>query len=167
MLAAYCFMAIFSAVLSNPKNDLMSILADCSKQVQSSFSGWTCKSIRKTSANPSQISTSPWREICWSCSDRVAAVFSDDDSIGEGLIVGLYVQCPLSAVQRVLLNEIHVFHSCYLHTDTCAIITTELLLHFERYKLNEKDQLWWICNALRMNWMTFSHCEIIKTGKKL
>lgn len=39
MLLAYCFIAIFSAVLSKPKKDLISRLADCSKQVQSSFSG--------------------------------------------------------------------------------------------------------------------------------
>lgn len=39
MLLAYCFMAIFSAVLSKPKKDFMSRLAVCSKQVQSSFSG--------------------------------------------------------------------------------------------------------------------------------
>lgn len=39
MLLAYCFMAIFSTVLSKPKKDLMSKLADCSKHVQSSFSG--------------------------------------------------------------------------------------------------------------------------------
>ena len=39
MLVAYCFMAIFSTVLSKPKKDLMSRLADCSKHVQSSFSG--------------------------------------------------------------------------------------------------------------------------------
>lgn len=42
MLAAYCFIAIFSAELSKPKKDLISRLAVCSKHVQSSFSGWTC-----------------------------------------------------------------------------------------------------------------------------
>lgn len=42
MLLAYCFIAIFSTVLSKPKKDLMSRLALCSKQVHSSFSGWTC-----------------------------------------------------------------------------------------------------------------------------
>lgn len=41
MFEVYCFMAIFSTVLSKPKNDLMSRDADCSKQVHSSFSGWT------------------------------------------------------------------------------------------------------------------------------
>ena len=39
MLLVYCFIAIFSTVLSKPKKDLISKLADCSKQVQSSFSG--------------------------------------------------------------------------------------------------------------------------------
>lgn len=43
MLLVYCFIAIFSTVLSKPKKDLISKLADCSKQVQSSFSGWTCR----------------------------------------------------------------------------------------------------------------------------
>jgi len=28
---------------SNPKKDLISRLADCSKHVQSEFSGWTCQ----------------------------------------------------------------------------------------------------------------------------
>jgi len=39
MLDVYCFMAIFSTVLSKPKKDLMSRDADCSKHVHSSFSG--------------------------------------------------------------------------------------------------------------------------------
>lgn len=39
ILLAYCFIAIFSTVLSKPKKDLMSRLAVCSKHVQSSFSG--------------------------------------------------------------------------------------------------------------------------------
>lgn len=42
-LAVYCFMAIFSKALSKPKKDRMSSEADCSKHVQSSFSGWTWK----------------------------------------------------------------------------------------------------------------------------
>lgn len=41
MLLAYCFIAIFSAVVSKPKKDFISRLAVCSKHVQSSFSGWT------------------------------------------------------------------------------------------------------------------------------
>lgn len=41
MFWEYCFMAIFSTVLSNPKKDLMSRVAVCSKHVQSLFSGWT------------------------------------------------------------------------------------------------------------------------------
>ena len=42
-LAVYCLMAIFSKALSKPKKDRMSSEADCSKHVQSSFSGWTWK----------------------------------------------------------------------------------------------------------------------------
>lgn len=41
ILLVYCFMAIFSTVLSKPKKDFISRLADCSKQVQSSLSGCT------------------------------------------------------------------------------------------------------------------------------
>lgn len=47
ILLAYCFIAIFSTVLSKPKKDLMSRLAVCSKHVQSSFSGWTCVNAHK------------------------------------------------------------------------------------------------------------------------
>ena len=47
ILLAYCFIAIFSTVLSKPKNDLMSRLAVCSKHVQSSFSGWTWTNTHK------------------------------------------------------------------------------------------------------------------------
>ena len=39
ILAAYCFMATFSTEDSKPKNDLISIVADCSKHVQSGLSG--------------------------------------------------------------------------------------------------------------------------------
>ena len=42
-LAVYCLMAIFSKALSKPKKDRISSEADCSKHVQSSFSGWTWK----------------------------------------------------------------------------------------------------------------------------
>lgn len=70
-------------------------------------------------------------------SDRVAAVLKDIDSAGEGLIIGLYVQSSLSSVQRVLLDEIHVLHSCYLNTESCVIITTNylLLISFNSLKL--------------------------------
>ena len=41
----------------------------------------------------------------------------DDDPVGEGLIVGLNVQRPLSAVQSVVLTEVHVVHPSNLHTE--------------------------------------------------
>ena len=41
ILAVYCFIAIFSTTLSNPKNALICKLASCSKQVQFGFSGCT------------------------------------------------------------------------------------------------------------------------------
>ena len=40
-------MASFSTAASKPKNDLISRLASCSKQVQSGLSGWTCKPENK------------------------------------------------------------------------------------------------------------------------
>jgi len=43
MLAVYCLIAIFSTVLSKPKNDFISKLASCSKHVQWGLSGWTYK----------------------------------------------------------------------------------------------------------------------------
>lgn len=58
-------------------------------------------------------------------SDRVAAVFVDVDSAGEGLVIGLYVQSSLSSVQRVLLDEIYVVYSCYLYTQS---INTVIIL---------------------------------------
>lgn len=42
----------------------------------------------------------------------------DDDSVGEGLIVGLDVKSPLLLVQCVLLDEVDVVHACNLHTHT-------------------------------------------------
>lgn len=57
ILLAYCFMAIFSTVLSKPKNDLMSRLADCSKHVQSSFSGWACAHTH----TKEKIQVLPWQ----------------------------------------------------------------------------------------------------------
>ncbi len=41
MFAVYCFIAIFSTVLSKPKKDLISRLASCSKQVHAGLSGCT------------------------------------------------------------------------------------------------------------------------------
>lgn len=44
----------------------------------------------------------------------------DDDSVGEGLIVGLDVKGPLLSVQCVFLDEVHVVHTSNLqiHTHT-------------------------------------------------
>lgn len=41
MFCEYCFIPSFSIECSKPKKFLMSKVADCSKQVQSGFSGWT------------------------------------------------------------------------------------------------------------------------------
>lgn len=45
----------------------------------------------------------------------------DDDAVGEGLVVRLNVQCPLSAVQCVLLDEVNIVHTCDLDTPTVLI----------------------------------------------
>ena len=41
ILTVYCLIAIFSTVLSKPKNDFISRLASCSKHVQCGLSGCT------------------------------------------------------------------------------------------------------------------------------
>lgn len=129
MLAAYCFMAIFSAVLSNPKNDLMSILADCSKQVQSSFSGWTWKAIRKPSGSflhqhksterrrvnvfrPCSSSVQ-WRWLCWRRSHcrplcAVSSVCGPESSSEWN------TRIPL-------LLSVHTY-MCHYHHKACTII---------------------------------------------
>lgn len=52
----------------------------------------------------------------------------DDDSVGEGLVVGLNVKSSLLSVQCVLLDEVDVVHTCNLrmhaHTHTCHITET-------------------------------------------
>lgn len=40
----------------------------------------------------------------------------NDDPVGEGLIVGLDVECPLFFVERVLLDEVDVVHARDLQT---------------------------------------------------
>lgn len=48
--------------------------------------------------------------------DRIAAGLMDDDPVGEGLIMGLNVKCPLLSVQRVFLDEVDIVHTCNLQT---------------------------------------------------
>lgn len=38
----------------------------------------------------------------------------DDDPVGEGLIMGLDVKCPLFSVQGVFLDEVHIVDPCNL-----------------------------------------------------
>lgn len=54
--------------------------------------------------------------MCVCVTHRVAAEFVDDDSVGEGLVVGLDMERPLSLVQSVLLAEVHIVHPRNLHT---------------------------------------------------
>lgn len=53
--------------------------------------------------------------------DRIAARLMDDDPVGEGLIVGLDVKCPLLSVQRVFLDEVDIVHTRNLQTTTTHI----------------------------------------------
>lgn len=46
--------------------------------------------------------------------DRIAAGLMDDDPVGEGLIMGLNVKCPLFSIERVFLAEVDVVHTCNL-----------------------------------------------------
>lgn len=46
----------------------------------------------------------------------------DDDSVGEGLIVGLNVKSSLLSVQCVLLDEVDVVHTCNLRTHTHTLV---------------------------------------------
>lgn len=47
----------------------------------------------------------------------------DDDPVGEGLIMGFDVKCPLLSVQGVFLGEVDVVHACNLtnHTNTTLV----------------------------------------------
>lgn len=48
----------------------------------------------------------------------------DDDPVGEGLIMGLDVQCPLLSIQCVFLDEVHVVHTGDLpSTHTASRVT--------------------------------------------
>lgn len=55
--------------------------------------------------------------------DRIAAGLMDDDPVGEGLIMGFDVKCPLLSVQGVFLGEVDVVHACNLtnHTNTTLV----------------------------------------------
>jgi len=86
MLAAYCFMAIFSTLDSKPKNDFISIVADCSKQVQFGLSGCTCvekgHKVMAINTTPHQPDCKPnkFREQCRRLTYSVLAIFVDDHS---------------------------------------------------------------------------------------
>lgn len=54
--------------------------------------------------------------------DRIAAGLMDDDPVREGLIMGLYVKCPLLSVQGVFLGEVDVVHACNLQTTQTQLL---------------------------------------------
>lgn len=97
MLLAYCFIAIFSTVLSKPKKDLMSRLADCSKHVQSSFSGWTWKMWEHT---VSCCTREQKRGLCYHCN------YGSLDFTRTWCTKGKYVHCI--EVEVCLCQPIHV-----------------------------------------------------------
>lgn len=47
---------------------------------------------------------------------RVVAALADDDSAGKGLVVDFNPERPVPAIERVLLEEVQVIHTCDLHT---------------------------------------------------
>lgn len=57
----------------------------------------------------------------------------DDDSVGEGFIVGLDVKGPLLSVQCVLLDKVDVVHTCNLQTRTHTYLSTDLHSLTEKY----------------------------------
>lgn len=50
----------------------------------------------------------------------------DDDPVGEGLIMGLNVKCPLLSVERVFLAEVDIVHTCNLQTTPTHTTTTHV-----------------------------------------
>ncbi len=50
----------------------------------------------------------------------------NDDSVGEGFIVRFNMKSSFSVVQRVLLNEVDIIHTCNLHTNTGFIILLQI-----------------------------------------
>lgn len=58
--------------------------------------------------------------------DRIAAGLMDDDPVGEGLIMGLNVKCPLLSVERVFLAEVDIVHTCNLQTTPTHTTTTHV-----------------------------------------
>ena len=79
-LAVYCFMAIFSNVLSKPKKERTSREADCSKQVQSSFSGWTCKMGRGHGRTSVWVRPCPLQGFFWPVMDSILHPHNDEES---------------------------------------------------------------------------------------
>lgn len=64
-----------------------------------------------------------------SSTDRIAAGLTDDDPVGEGLVVGLDVKCPLLSVQGVFLDEVDIVHTCNLQTTNTHTRYKKLNLH--------------------------------------
>lgn len=48
---------------------------------------------------------------------RVAAPLTDNDSVRKSLIVNLNMEGPVSAVQRVFLDEVQIIHTGDLHAE--------------------------------------------------
>lgn len=48
---------------------------------------------------------------------RVVAALTDNDSVGKGLVVDLNAECPVSAIQSVLLDKVQVVYTGNLHAE--------------------------------------------------
>lgn len=48
---------------------------------------------------------------------RIVAALTDNDSVGKGLVVDLNAECPVSAIQSVLLNKVQVVYTGNLHAE--------------------------------------------------
>ena len=60
---------------------------------------------------------------CVCATDRIAAGLMDDDPVGEGVIMGLDVKCPLLAFESVILDEVHIVHTRNLQTKHTTHVT--------------------------------------------
>lgn len=63
---------------------------------------------------------------------RVVAALTHDDSAGKGLVVNFNVECPVSAIQSVLLDKVQVVYTsnlcaektdCNRHAILCKVAT--------------------------------------------
>lgn len=59
-------------------------------------------------------------------SHRVVAALSDDDPAGKCLVVDFNLERPVSAIERVLLDEVQVIDTCNLNTEKNSLRHVEI-----------------------------------------